>query len=223
MSFTHAVLRLVVELGGVGLQQLSHSAALAPGLLIRAKEELEEIRLLREGDEHFCLTGFDPLGDVDLALAIEELDCAHLAQIHPNGIVGLFQLFGSGGLGLGLGRRLFSRGTLCSLSPFTFVRVSGFSIHDVDVELGEAHVYVVELLSDTGHLFRQVIVQLFIHDEAAFLTRLNKLAELGILLFNLHARLFHHRLPPFERMNPGAPTICTTTRCRLPTTATRWG
>src|SRR5205085_11163437 len=53
------------------------------------------IRTKRLVDAAFAF--FDALGDVDFALAIEELDRAHLAQVHANGVIGLVDDSGRGG------------------------------------------------------------------------------------------------------------------------------
>ena len=120
----------------------------------------------------------------DLAVAVEQLDRSHLAQVHAHRVVGLLELLGDRpqlGLRLTLGFGL-------GLHPVRDARPRPrrLGVHDVDVELVQAHVDVVELFGDPGDLFRQVLVQLLVHDEATLLAGLDQLAELGVLLFNLH-------------------------------------
>ena len=88
----------------------------------------------------------------------------------------------------------FSFGLSLSLGLLgAFVRVFGtLGVHDVDIEFRQAHIDVVQLFSHTCHFFGQIFVELLIHDEAAFFTRLDQLAQLRVFLFNLHARFFHH-------------------------------
>ena len=51
---------------------------------------LEGERAFAETCDHRLAAGLDALGDGDFALAREQLDRAHLAQIHAHGIVGAF-------------------------------------------------------------------------------------------------------------------------------------
>ena len=122
--------------------------------------------------DHRLAAGLDALGDGDLALARQELDGAHLAQIHPDRIVGAVhrlggtldlhgQVFG-GPLGL-LGRLL---GGL-------------FILHDVDAHLGEHRHRVLDLLG--GDLFGgKNLVQLVVSDIAALLGKLDHPLDGGI-------------------------------------------
>ncbi len=63
---------------------------------------LEGERALAQAGDHRLAAGLDALGDGDLALARQQLDRAHLAQIHAHGIVGAL----GGLLLLGGGQRL---------------------------------------------------------------------------------------------------------------------
>ena len=49
---------------------------------------MEGDRAFAQPQDHRVAAGFDALGDGDLALAAEQLDRAHLAQVHPHRIVG---------------------------------------------------------------------------------------------------------------------------------------
>src|SRR5206468_5980024 len=55
---------------------------------------LNNQRRSREGVEHGSLAPLDALGDFDLALAREQRNGAHFAQIHANGVVGLISAGG---------------------------------------------------------------------------------------------------------------------------------
>ena len=50
-------------------------------------------RTFADAGNHGLAPSLDPFGDGDLALAGEQLDAAHLAQIHAHGIIGPFQGF----------------------------------------------------------------------------------------------------------------------------------
>jgi len=60
---------------------------------------VEGDRAFAQAHDHRVAAGLDALGDGDLALAAEQLDRAHLAQVHPHRVVGalggfLLLLFG---------------------------------------------------------------------------------------------------------------------------------
>ncbi len=63
-------------------------------------ERFEGQRAFAQRADHQLAAGLDALGDGDFAFAGEELDAAHLAQIHAHRIVGAVVLLG-GGAGLG--------------------------------------------------------------------------------------------------------------------------
>ena len=83
------------EIDDVAEQNLAFVQLVAPD-----DDGLEGQRALAQAGDHRLAAGLDALGDGDLALARQQLDRAHLAQIHAHGIVGAL-----GGLGacLGLG------------------------------------------------------------------------------------------------------------------------
>ncbi len=60
---------------------------------------MEGDRAFAQAQDHRVAAGLDALGDGDLALAAQQFDRAHLAQIHTDGIVraldGFFLLFGN--------------------------------------------------------------------------------------------------------------------------------
>ena len=63
---------------------------------------LEGERALAQAGDHRLAAGLDTLGDGDLALAGEQLNRAHLTQIHAHRVVAALDRL----LGLGFGRRL---------------------------------------------------------------------------------------------------------------------
>ena len=151
---------------------------------------LEGERALAEARDHRLAAGLDALGDGDFALARQQFDRAHLAQIHAHGIVGalgrLFLLGGGERLGLGLdhlgagvlvvivGGGHFVGGLLLAV---VFVGVLG--LDHVDAHLAEHREGVLDLLG--GDLLgRHHGVELFVGDEAALLGGLDHLLDAGV-------------------------------------------
>ena len=107
-----------------------------PRVAARVLEELQDLfeddRVVRERLVDLRLALLDALGDADLALAVEELDGPHLAQVHADGVVrlldGLARLFG----GLRLEGGAAPRGAVG-------VR------HDLDAHVEEAPVDLLEV------------------------------------------------------------------------------
>ena len=115
-------------------------------------DRLEGERAFAQARDHRLAAGLDPLGDGDLALARQELDRAHLAQIHAHRIVGA----------LGTARKLRvgdrrRAGRLDDLAAFglllvgavgafllRFFRVLAFD--DIDAHLAEHRVHVLDLV-----------------------------------------------------------------------------
>ena len=84
------------------VDELVDDARVAARVLEELQDLLEDDRVVRERLVDLGLALLDALGDADLALAVEQLDGPHLAQVHAHGVVrlldGLARLFG------GLGR-----------------------------------------------------------------------------------------------------------------------
>jgi hypothetical protein len=72
-----------VEIYDVAQQHLAFVERIAP-----PDEGAHGERALAQPADHHLAAGLDALGDGDLALARQQLDRAHLAQIHAHGIVG---------------------------------------------------------------------------------------------------------------------------------------
>jgi hypothetical protein len=115
--------------------------------------------------DHHLAAGLDAFGDGDFALARQQFDRAHFAQIHAHGIVGAPDFvfvdvarrragldFLAVGLGIGVG----------------LLVVAFFVVDDVDAHLGQHRHGVFDLLR--GHFVgRQGFVQLVVGDVAALL------------------------------------------------------
>ena len=81
-----------LEIDDVAQQDLGFLQLVAPD-----DDGLEGQRAFAQAGDHRLAAGLDALGDGDLALAREQLDRAHVAQVHAHGVVGAL-----GGLGAGL-------------------------------------------------------------------------------------------------------------------------
>ena len=124
----------------------------------------------------------DPLGDLHLALAVEQRHGAHLAQVHAHRVVGLL-VDGEaevGGLVVLLvevaGPRLQLVAVLVALGP----------VDDVDAEVGEADVDLVELVGEADHLLRQHLVDLVVEQVALVLAQLDELPDRGVLVVHCY-------------------------------------
>ena len=131
------------------------------------------------------LSALDALGDFDLALAGEQRDGAHLAQIHADGVVGLFQ--GAGGevefdvLGLlRVGIELFLGGKLGVFQ-------------DVDALGADHSEQVVEIVGGVD-VVGQEVIHLVVGEEAFFLAGIDQL--LNIFVFIVESQEQYPSLAP---------------------------
>ena len=112
---------------------------------------LEGERAFAQPSDHRLAAGLNAFGDGDFALAREQLDRAHLAQIHAHGVVGAL----GGVLGPGLGRELgldldqlaFALLLVVGLLARTLIFRLGFlGLDHVDAHLAELRQDVLDLL-----------------------------------------------------------------------------
>ncbi len=149
-------------------------------------DRLEGQRALAQTRDHRLAAGLDALRDRDFAFARQQLDRAHLAQIHAHRIVGALA-----GLGLlGLGRRrarnldefavaLFLLGLLACLFAGGLLALGLLGLDDVDAHLVEHRKDVLDLIG--GHLLGgKHGVDLLMGDIAALLGGLDHLADGGV-------------------------------------------
>ncbi len=133
-----------------------------------------------EARDHGLAAGLDALGDGDFALARQQLDRAHLAEVHAHRIVGAVGRF-LGGLGGDGGRRaLGDLGPLLLLFLLVGVGFLDFvGLDDVDAHLGEHRQHVLDLLG--ADLLRgHDGVELVVGDKSALLGGLDHLLDGGI-------------------------------------------
>ena len=196
----HLRLAVVVIGGGddaavvVGHGQVDHlldDALVLLRRLVDLQDLFQDDAVLGEGLVDLALALLDALGDVHFALAVEQLDRAHLAQVHAHGIVGLVDdaaigrddvlldffalvhllLFdgavdGDDGFGRGGGKRLLG------------------ILDDVDAEVCEADVDLIQLLGKRSDLLGEDFVDLVVEQEAFFFSENDELLDFRIFLFD---------------------------------------
>ena len=165
-----------LEIDDLAQQDLRFVELVAPD-----DDGLEGQRALAEARDHRLAAGLDALGDGDFALARQQLDRAHLAQIHAHrivGAVGRLFLGGCGGdgraglLGELVGVFLGVGGGIGGLGLFADLVV----LDDVDAHVGEHRHGVLDLLG--GHFLRRQHRVQFVHgDVAALLGGLDHLLD----------------------------------------------
>ena len=148
-------------------------------------DRLEGQRAFAQAGDHRLAAGLDALGDGDFALARQQLDRAHLAQVHAHRIVGALDRLGAAGGDRGGARRLDE--FAAARPPLRRRRLGGFllrllgvlAVDDVDAHLAEHRVHVFDLIG--GDLLRrQHRVQLVLGDPAALLGDLDHPLDGGV-------------------------------------------
>ena len=118
-----------------------HAAGLE--LVVPGDDRLEGQRAFAQTADHHVAAGLDALGDGDLALARQQLDAAHLAQIHAHRIVGAAEA----GL-VHIAGRLFFLGLfgLFDLDRRRLAVLGFLALDDLDAHLVEVGHHVFDLL-----------------------------------------------------------------------------
>ncbi len=132
-------------------------------------DRVEGDRGFAETQDHRVAAGLDALGDRDLALAAEQLDRAHLAQVHAHRIVGavddfllLVGLEGRRGIVLRIGGIDLVGGVVLRLGVLAAFLV----LDDVDAHVAERGHDVLDLLG-RELVLREHLVELIDRDVAA--------------------------------------------------------
>ena len=164
------------EIDDVAKEDLSFVEFVAPD-----DDGLEGQRAFAQTCDHRLAAGLDALGDRDFALARQQFDGAHLAQIHADGIVGALAGLGLLDFGDGLLRDLdqFVVGLVLGLFLGFLVAVGVLGLGDVDAHVREHRHDVLDLLG-RGGVGRQDFVELIEGHEAALLGLLDHLLDGGI-------------------------------------------
>src|SRR3954454_10453609 len=193
-------LRLAVVVGGhvdrfvFRHRQIDHlfdDARILLGALVDLQDLFENDPVLRQRLVDAALPFFDAFGDVHFALAVEELDRAHLAQVHAHGIVGLVD-----DAAVGLDDVLLDFFALVHLLLFDgavdgddgFGRGGGKRLlgilDDVDAEVCEADVDLIELLRQRGNFLGEGFVDLVVKQEALFFPYNDELLYFRVFFFD---------------------------------------
>ena len=138
-------------------------------------DRVEGDRAFAQAPDHRVAAGLDPFGDGDLALAAEQFDRAHLAQIHAHRIVGavdgLLLLLDDEGLAGAVD-------LLDAVVLLLLLLVALLGFDDVDAHLGKRRGDVLDLVG--GHVAHD-LVELVIGDHAALLGAGDQLLDIGFV------------------------------------------
>ena len=151
------------------IDELLDDPRVAARVLEQLQDLLEDHGVVGEGLVDLRLALLDALGDLDLALAVEQLDRAHLAQVHAHRVVGLLD---------GLARFLGRLALAGRAAPRRPIGVGD----DLDAELSELLVDELEILRRGGRLVRQDRVDFLVEQVALLPTALDEQLDLGKLV-----------------------------------------
>ncbi len=150
---------------------------------------LERQRAFAQAGDHRLAAGLNAFGNGDFALAREQLDRAHFAQIHAHGIVGALgrllllghrQRLGLGLDHLGAGVLLVVVVLVGGLFGLALLAFGVLGLHHVDAHLAEHRHDVFDLFRG-GRFGRQHGVERVEGDEAALLGGLDHLFDAGVV------------------------------------------
>ena len=200
------------EIDDVAKEDLAFVELVAPD-----DDGLEGQRAFAEARDHRLAAGLDALGDRDFAFAGQQLDRAHLAQIHAHGIVGALARLALLDLGDGLLGDLDELVVGLVLAALVLVLLAfaivGFG--DVDAHVREHGHDVLDLLG-RGLVGRQNFVELIEGHEAALL---------GLLDHLLHGRvgqIEQRRRRVLASPSPARPLPCRLFPCPSPAASLPW-
>ena len=177
----HVVLGVGAGIGGLEVDDVAQEDLSFVQLIAPDDDGLKGQRAFAEARDHRLAAGLDAFGDRDFALARQQLDRAHLAQIHAHGIVGALAGLGFLDFGDGLLRDLDKLvvGIVVGRLFLFFLAVGVIGFGDVDAHVREHRHDVLDLLG-RGGVGRQNFVELIEGHEAALLGLLDHLLDGGI-------------------------------------------
>src|SRR6266542_1097100 len=153
------------------VDELGDHAGIAAGVFQELQQLFENNGVVGERLVDLCLALLDALGDSDLALAVEELDRPHLAQVHAHRVVGLFDRLAGFFRGLRLERGALPRGPV--------------GIGDnLDAQVEEARVDLFQVLGLACHFIGEDRLDLLVEQVALLLAHLEEDLNLRILFLN---------------------------------------
>ena len=154
-----AAVRAELVVGALEVDDLAQKDLFVQQFLAPDRDGSKRQWALAQALDHGVPTGFDPLGDRDFALAGQQLDLAHLAEIHPDRVVRPVEL---------LGRRRCNDDALLGtfrndgdFATFLFFGVVAFTVDDVDAHPRQHRHHVLDLLRRhlvLGKNFVQLVV-----------------------------------------------------------------
>ena len=169
--FVHLVAKRGFQIDDVAQQNVFGQKFVMPD-----GDRLKGQRAFAEPGDHGVPTGLDPLGDGNLALAAQQFDRTHLAQIHADRVVSAVQFFG-GGTGQRNLTRAFGGDQFGRALVLFFLGL--FIFDDVDAHLGQHGHHVLDLFR-ADLIRRQNLIKLVVGD-IAFLAGLgDHLLDLGL-------------------------------------------
>ncbi len=144
-------------------------------------DRLEGQRALAQARDHRLAAGLDALGDRDFALAREQFDRAHFAQIHAHRVVGALARLRLLGFGDGFLRDLdeVAARLIVVVVVLAFFLAGFLGLDDVDAHLVEHREHVLDLLR-SHFLGGKDAVELLVGHIAALLGILDHLPDGGI-------------------------------------------
>ena len=215
------LVELAVFLVGVADDLLDANLVL-PELVAEIDDLADGDRAVQDGVEDGVLALLDALGDLDFALAREERDAPHLAEVHANGVVRLrvhpvAVVF--------FGVRVVARRRQGLLLVRLFLGDAlrrdlhlGRGVDDLDVLVAEGAHHVIHLIGGR-HVGRERVVHLFVGQEALALAHLDQLLDffaIPVLLSLLRHRLLTFLCGPPRALRGRAVSILTDPIARLP-------
>ena len=161
--------------------ELADAPLLVLELIAHRHDRAGDGRRARDRLDHRQLAALDALGDLDLALAREEGHRAHLAEVHPDRVVGLVERAG-GQVELEL------LGAFAGAVEQLVLAVLLFGIDDFDAGAAERAEQIVELVRrrDVGG---QKLIDLVVQQVSLFLADGNELPHFIVFFFDRQRRV----------------------------------
>ncbi len=177
-----ALRRLGVQrLVRVAVEQLAQHPVVLLRQLVEPQQLAQHHRVLAQRLVDQPLALLDALGDLHLALAVEQRHGAHLAQVHAHRVVGLLlRVQGEVGGLLAVALVEGDRHVLVGLAA----AIALGPIDDRDAELVEADVDLVQLVGQRRDLVGQQVVDLVVEEIALLPAELDELLDGGYLVFD---------------------------------------
>ena len=156
--------RHLVAEGGVKVDHVAQQDLFAQKFLAPDGDGLKCQRAFAEPRDHRVAPGLDALGDRDLSLARQQLDRAHLAQVHAHRVVGAIELFlpaGERHIAAALGFHQIGRAFVLLLGLFVV-------LGHLNAHLRQHGHHIFDLVG-TDLIGRENLVELVIRDVTALL------------------------------------------------------